>query len=397
MGKRKIKKKICVVTTSRADYGALRCLMRAIKNDKALTLQVIACGGHLLKEFGCTYKEIERDGYRVNKKVNMLLPKDDERSVIQSVGKGCYLFADVLQALKPDLLVILGDRFELISIATAALVYKIPLVHLSGGEVTEGAIDEAIRHAVTKMSVLHFPAAEAYRQRVIQMGENPKLVFNFGHLALDNVRQLKLLDRAALEKALNFKFYGPVAMVTYHPVTLEDKTAKQQVNNLMKAISAFDFQVIFTKANCDAGGREINRIIKKFCQRDKKKYKFFDNLGQLRYLSCLNNFDLMIGNSSSGMFEAPAFRLPVVNIGDRQRGRLRAKNIIDVDYAVKSIKRGIKKALSAKFKQQSKRAANPYEKKGVGNVAGRIKDKLKEVRLDGEVLKKKFYDINFKY
>jgi UDP-hydrolysing UDP-N-acetyl-D-glucosamine 2-epimerase len=389
------KRKICVITTSRADYGSLRCLMEEIRNDKALILQVIATGSHLLPEFGLTYKEIEDDGFRIDAKADMVLPSDDPISIVKSVGKGCYLFADVLAHLDPDIVALMGDRFELLSIAVTTLILKIPLCHLSGGEVTEGAIDDSIRHAVTKMATLHFPAAEPYRKRILQMGEDPRYVFNYGHIALDNVRKLRLFTQEELESAIDFKIRRPTAIVTYHPVTLEDNTAEAQITTLLSAIKSSDLQAVFTKSNCDTGGRLINKIINDFCNTDRLKYKFFDSLGQMRYLSCLNSLDLMIGNSSSGLYEAPSFRIPVVNIGDRQKGRLRASNVIDTDYSEDSIKEGIEKALSARFATIAAKTTNPYEKRGVSNVARRIKNKLKTIALNEDMLKKRFFDLHW--
>lgn len=370
--------------------------MKEIKNDRALDLQIIVTGNHLLSEFGLTFKEIINDGFRIDDKADILLRSDDELSIIKSVGRGCILLAEKIKKLKPDLIVIFGDRFELLSVAISALILKIPLVHLSGGELTEGVIDDAVRHAITKMSTFHFPATEAYRKRIIQMGEDPRHVFNYGHLGMDNVRGLKLLSREGLEKSLNFRLNGTIAIITYHPVTLENNTAGRQIGNLLKAIRCFKIKAIFTKANCDSGGRVINQRIKDFCNGHKQSYKFFDNLGRLRYLSCLKYFDVMVGNSSSGLYEAPSFYIPVVNIGDRQKGRLRAKNIIDVGYSVNEIKKGISKALSEKFQKKIADTTNPYGKRGVRNVAYCIKNKLKTLDLDEGIIKKRFFNIDFK-
>lgn len=392
------KRKICIVTTSRADYGSMSCIMREIKEDPALELITVVTGSHLLREFGLTYKEIIKDGFKIDRKVDMLLRKDDETSIVKSIGKGCILFSEVLRDLAPDIVVVLGDRFELLSIVSAAVVLKTPVAHLCGGDLTAGAIDEVIRHAVTKLSTYHFAASEPYRKRIIQMGENPSNVFNYGHPGLDNILELNLMTQEQLERSIDFKFGDEkIAIATYHPVTLEARTGRDQINNLLKAIKAFDIKVVFTKSNCDTGGREINGLIKTFCESNDKKYKFTDNLGQLRYLSCLKNFDLVIGNSSSGLSEAPSFGIPVVNIGDRQLGRLRSKNVIDSGYSVDMIKKAIKKGLSSSFRTVAKSAVNPYKKPGVKSAGKKIKEKLKKVSISPVILKKHFFDVEFEY
>ncbi len=323
-----------------------------------------------------------------------MLKTDDPVSIVRSIGRGCGLFARGLEELHPDIVVVMGDRFELLSIAAATLILRIPLAHLSGGELTEGAIDDSIRHALTKMATIHFPAAEPYRRRILQMGEDPRRVFNYGHIGLDNVRTMRFLKAEELEKAINFKIRRPTALVTYHPVTLENSSAADQMNVLLSVIKSSSINAIFTKANCDTDGRLINGLIRSFCDNDPDKYRFIDNLGQLRYLSCLKHLDLMIGNSSSGLYEGPSFKIPVVNIGDRQKGRLRALNIIDTNCSERAIKNGIRKALSPEFKETAAKTTNPYEKKGVLNVARKIKNKLKSITLHKQILKKKFFDFS---
>lgn len=388
--------KICVVTTSRADYGSMRCLMREIKNDRDLKLQLVVTGMHLLPEFGSTYKEILKDGFAIDHKVEMLISSDRQEDIVKSIGQGCIIFADVFKKLKPDWVVLFGDRFELLSGAITAMIEYIPIAHISGGEVTEGMIDDHVRHAITKMANVHFPAAEAYRKRIIQLGENPAYIFNYGHLGLDNIFQMRLLNTKELQRELNFEFTLSTAIATYHPETIGGRrTASQQIDNLLNAIKKTDINVVFTKANCDFDGRLINQRIQEFCVKNPARYRFFDNLGQLRYLSCLKNFDLMIGNSSSGMFEAPALGIPVVNIGDRQKGRLRSENILDVGYSEKEIKAGINTVLSAGFKQQLKNIDNPYGKSRSGSVGFRIKEKLKRLAGVDAIIKKKFFDVKF--
>lgn len=389
-----IKRKVCVVTTSRADYGLLYWLMNEIRNDAALVLQIVATGMHLSPEFGLTFKTIEEDGFTIDKKIEMLISSDREEAAIKSIGVGLISFADALNDLKPDMLVLLGDRYELMSTAVAALMYKIPIAHIHGGETSQGALDEAIRHAITKMASLHFPATETYRKRIIQMGENPEFVFNYGAPGLDNLYKKKLMDRHELQKYLDFDLSGKVSIVTYHPVTLENNTAERQISHILKAIKQSGIKAIFTQANADVYGRVIYEKIREFCAVNPNIAVLYDNLGQVPYLSCLRNIDLMVGNSSSGLIEAPSFRLPVVNIGDRQKGRIKAENVIDVGYSLREILTGIKRACSVEFREKIKNMKNPYSRYRDGNVSRRIKEKIKTVRLNNSLLKKKFHDMD---
>lgn len=367
--------------------------MKEIDNDPDLELQVIATGMHLSPEFGLTYREIERDGFKINRKVEMLLSSDTEVGVTKAIGLGCIGFADALYDLKPDILVLLGDRFEILSAAIAAMVAKIPIAHIHGGESTEGAFDEQIRHAITKMANIHFPVTDQYAKKIIQMGESPDLVFNYGAPGLDNIYRLSLMTKPELEKSLGFKFGEKTALVTYHPVTLEINSAEEQIINLLEAVKEFNLKVIFTKANADTYGRVINQKIEEFVKTNPEQYRLFESLGQIRYLSTLKYIDLMIGNSSSGLLETPSFKLPVVNIGDRQKGRIRAKNVIDVGYSKEEIKRGIEKALSVEFANYISDLINPYDKYADGKVSWRIKEKLKEIDLSNGLIKKSFFDI----
>ena len=395
MGTRSQKRKICVVTTSRADYGLLIWLMKEIREDISMELLIVATGMHLSPEFGNTFRAIEDDGFRINAKVEMLLSSDTDIGVVKSIGIGLLSFCEVLKDLDPDIIVVLGDRFELFSVAVAALILRIPIAHIHGGETSQGSVDEAVRHSITKMSAIHFPAAEAYRKRIIQMGEDPKRVFNFGAPGLDGMHRMKLLSRKELEKRLRFNLDGNIAMVTYHPVTLEEGTAERQIDDLLRAIRRSGLKAVFTKANADEQGRLINRKIQEFCDREPGTYRFYDNLGTLVYLSCLKHCTLMVGNSSSGLIEAPSFRLPVVNIGDRQRGRIRAANVIDVGYSEEEISKGIKKACSNPFRRGLLSLKNPYDTYGDGKTSYRIKESLKNIRITGELLKKGFFDIAF--
>ncbi|MGE5351527.1 MAG: UDP-N-acetylglucosamine 2-epimerase [Ignavibacteriales bacterium] len=386
------RRKICVVTTSRADYGLLYWLMKEIQNDEKLELQIIVSGMHLSPEFGLTYKLIEKDGFYINKKIHMLLSSDEDKAAIKAIGAGCFGYSDALEDLNPEILVLLGDRFELLSAAVSALLLKIPIAHIHGGETSQGAVDEAIRHSITKMSFMHFPATEEYRWRILQMGENPGNVFCFGAPGLDHIYKTNLLGRKELSEFLNFDLSGKVALATYHPVTLENNTAAEQIANILAVLEQTDLKVIFTKSNADSAGRLINQMIQEFCLANPSKYKFFDNLGQVGYLSCLKNLDLVIGNSSSGLTEAPSFRIPVINIGDRQKGRTKAENILDSENTVESIVKSIHYAFSATFLNKCKNTINPYGKYDDGNISQRIKETLKNITITGESLKKVFND-----
>lgn len=387
------KRKIAVVTSSRADYGLLFWLMKAIEQDAALELQVVATGMHLSHEFGLTHKIIENDGFRIDRKVEMLLSSDSPAAITKSIGVGCITFADALQELQPDMMVLLGDRFELLAPAISGVICKFPIVHIHGGETSQGAVDEAVRHAITKMAAIHFPATEKSRQRIIQMGEHPDTVFNHGAPGLDHLYRTELLSRERLEKQLAMNFDDGVALVTYHPVTRENNTSERQIDNLLAAVKTAKVKAIFSGANADAHGRIINSKILSFCQQDSSRYKFVENLGQRIYLSCLKHVDVLIGNSSSGLIEAPSFRLPVVNIGDRQRGREKAANIIDVGYSPEEIVKGIRQALSNEFKRSLTDLKNPYDKYADGRASERIKDSLKNISLSESLLKKAFYEL----
>jgi UDP-N-acetylglucosamine 2-epimerase (non-hydrolysing)/GDP/UDP-N,N'-diacetylbacillosamine 2-epimerase (hydrolysing) len=391
------KKKVCVVTGTRADYGLLYWLLNEIKQDDDLKLQLVVTGMHLSPEFGLTYKSIEEDGFKINDKIETLMSSDSEIAISKAVGLGCISFSESLKKLNPDMIVLLGDRFEILSSAISAMILKIPVVHLHGGETTQGLIDESIRHSITKIATYHFPATESYKKRIIQMGEKPDRVFNYGMAGLDNLYKLDLLSVKELENELNFKFDKKTAIVTYHPVTLESNTAEAQINSLLKAIDKTDIKVIFTKSNADTDGRIINKKIEKFVNKNPDKYIFIDNLGQLRYLSVLKYANLMIGNSSSGLTEAPSFKLPVVNIGDRQKGRVKAKNVIDCNYKTSEIVKSITKAISKEFNNSLKNMINPYDKYEDGKTSYRIKEKLKELNFENEIIKKDFYNINFNY
>ncbi len=385
-------RKICVVTGSRAEYGLLCWLMKEIKDDRELDLQIIATGTHLSPEFGLTYKIIEEDGFVIDEKVEMLLSSDTPVGVAKSIGLATIGFAGALDRLKPDILVLLGDRYEILAAAQAALVARIPVAHLHGGESTEGAIDEAVRHSVTKMAHLHFVAAEPYKKRVIQLGEDPDKIFVFGTPGLDSIKKIKLLSRDEFENAINFKLGKLNFLVTYHPVTLFSRLNHERaMKEIFKALDCFpDAKAIFTKPNSDTGGRIIALLIDEFVSRRPDKYVAFVSLGQLNYLSALKHIDVVIGNSSSGLIEAPAMKKPAVNLGVRQRGRLRASSVIDCAESCESIVMGVEKALSSDFQTKLDEVVSPY---GVGDASHRIKELLKKISLE-DILLKKFHDLS---
>jgi len=383
------KRKICVVTGTRAEYGLLYWLMKEIEADKELELQLIVTGMHLSPEFGLTYKEIEKE-FTINKKIEMLLSSDTSIGISKSMGLAQISFAEAYEDLKPDILVVLGDRYEIFSAVSSAMIANIPIAHLHGGETTEGAFDESIRHSITKMSHLHFTATNEYRNRVIQLGEHPNRVFNVGGLGIDNIKKLKLLSRNEFEESIGFKLNKKNILITFHPVTLENSTAKEQFQILLDVVDELEeTHIIFTKANSDTDGRIINSMIDEYVQKHKDKAVGFTSLGQLRYLSALQYIDAMVGNSSSGLIEAPSFKIGTLNIGDRQKGRIMADSVIDCEVDKKSILNSFQKLYSDEFQENLKSVVNPY---GSGGASLEIKNILKSVVLEN-ILKKKFYDL----
>ena len=382
-------RKICIITGTRAEYGLLRWVMQGIKDDPELTLQIIATGMHLSPEFGLTYRDIEKDGFQIDRKVEMLTSSDTAVGIAKSMGLGLIGFADALNELKPDLIVVLGDRFEIFSAVSAALVARIQIAHLHGGELTEGAFDDAIRHSITKMSHLHFVAAEEYRQRVIQLGEQPDRVFLVGGLGIDNIKRLKLLDREELEDSLDFKLGSKNLLITFHPVTLETATASEQMAQLLAVLAKLDdTQLIFTMPNADTDGRVLIKMVREFVAQHSNA-RAYTSLGQLRYLSCVSHVDGVIGNSSSGLAEVPSFRTGTINIGDRQRGRLRAASVINCEPTHQSIATALTKLYSIDFQKSLSNVTNPY---GDGGASEKVVEILKNHVLDGMV-KKTFYDL----
>ena len=385
-------RKICVITGTRAEYGLMRWVMQGIKDDPELTLQIIATGMHLSPEFGLTYREIEQDGFLIDRKVEMLTSSDTSVGIAKSMGLGLIGFADVLNELKPDLIVVLGDRFEIFAAVAAALVARIPVAHLHGGETTEGAFDEAFRHSITKMSHLHFVAADEYRQRVIQLGEQPKSVFLVGGLGIDVIKHTALLGREALEDSLDFQLGAKNLLVTFHPVTLESQSSAQQMSELLAALDQLgdDTHLIFTMANADNGSRELTRLVDDFVATHPNA-RAYASLGQLRYLSCMQQVDGVIGNSSSGLAEAPSLATGTINIGDRQRGRLKAQSVIDCVPQRLAILDAIRWLYTSDFRLSLQTMVNPY---GNGGASLKIVRVLREQTLDG-ILKKSFHDLKF--
>ncbi len=392
MGKNKIRK-ICIVSGSRADYGHLQSLMRACALDSAIKLQIIATGSHLSKEQGQTYRQIEKDGFVIAAKVNISKFDDSPHGITKRIGLACHGFVDTFARLNPDIVVVLGDRYEIFGATIAAYSTNHVIAHLHGGESSEGALDEGFRHGMTKMAHIHFAATEQYRQRIIQLGEQPKNVFNFGAPGLDALRTIAFLSKDELSATLKFDLSGRCAIATFHPATLERDSFLIHLKAVLTAVSASGLKVVFTKANMDAQGRIINKEVLRFCKTDPVRYRLVDNLGQQKYWSCLRSFDLMIGNSSSGIIEAPSFGLAVVNIGDRQKGRIHAKNIIDVPSESKAINKAIAKAFSPSFRRSLLGIKNPYERFTDGKTGQRIKEQLKCVNISGRILKKEFFNL----
>lgn len=387
-----MKRKICVVTGTRAEYGPLYWLIKFLHDDQDVELQLIVTGMHLSPEFGLTYKEIEKAGFKINKKIEMLLSSDSSVGILKSMGLAQIGFAEALEDLRPDIIVVLGDRYEIFSAVSAAMVSKIPVAHLHGGEATEGLIDEPIRHSITKMSHLHFTATEVYRNRVIQMGESPERVFNVGTPALDNVYRLELLDKSSFEESIDFKLNRKNIMITFHPVTLEDNTAEKQFKELLEALSTLEeTNFIFTKPNSDTNGRIIINLIDEFVAKHPEKACAFVSLGQLRYLSALKYVDVVLGNSSSGIAEAPSFKVATIDIGDRQKGRIKAESVISCEPTKDSIVEALELAFSEAFRNKLKDVKNPY---GEGGASQKIVEILKTYDYK-DILKKKFFDIKF--
>ena len=382
-------RRICVVTGSRAEYGILQGLIKEIQESQVLELQLVVAGMHLSPEFGLTYREIEQDGFRISRTVDMQLTSDTSVGIARSLGLGTIGFGEAFHALKPDLLVLLGDRFELLAAASAALVALIPIAHIHGGELTEGAYDDAIRHSITKMAHLHFTASEAYSSRVKQLGEQPTKVFCVGALGIDNIVRLPLLRKDEVEKYIGLSLKGKSLLVTWHPETLRPERTCEDFQNLLDVLRKYEsINIIFTKSNADNEGRRINQMIDEFVSLFPDNVVAYTSLGQLRYLSTLKYVSGVVGNSSSGIIEAPSLQKGTVNIGNRQLGRLRAKSVIDSQPDVTSIQNAIERLFSREFQSALPTVSNPY---GEGDVARKIVSVLETCSLDG-ILTKRFFD-----
>ena len=385
-----MKRKICIVTGTRAEYGLLTPLMKEIMKDEDLELQLIVTGMHLSPEFGLTYKTIEKD-FKIDKKIEMLLSSDTSVGISKSMGLAQISFAEAYEELKPDILVVLGDRYEIFSAVSTAMIYRLPIAHLSGGELTEGAIDDSIRHSITKMSHFHFVATEEYKNRVIQLGENPNTVYNFGEAGLDNIKILDLLSKNDFEKSIDFILDKKSLLITYHPTTLDDiNIIEKDFKIILEELDILDnTSLIFTKANSDEGGRLINKMIDDYVKLNNRKAICFTSMGQIRYLSALQYVDAVFGNTSSGIVEAPSFKIASINIGNRQKGRVQSSSILNCTNERESIKEAIIKLYNPKFQSKLKTTINPYKQE---NTSFKIKEILKNIKLK-EIIKKSFWDI----
>lgn len=384
-------KKVCVFTGTRAEYGLLKPLMKKIKEHKKMKLQIIVSGMHLSSEFGETYKEIEKDGFSIDEKIEILLSSDTKKATCKSMGLGMISYSDAIDRLKPDLMILLGDRFESFCIATAANIMNVPIAHLHGGESTQAQIDEFMRHSITKMSYLHFTSTEDYKKRVIQLGENPDRVFNVGAIGVENIKNIDLLDKKTLEDDLMFSIDDKTILFTYHPITLNNNQSKKDILEILDILDKFkDLKVIFTKANADSEGRIINACIENFI-KNKKNMVLFDSLGSVRYLSLLQYVKAVLGNSSSGILEAPSFGIKTINIGNRQKGRVKSESIIDIEII------DLYKTLESILNEDNNKLniKNPYYKENTtNNIIKIIEDFLFNKKIN---LEKKFYDIDFYY
>lgn len=353
-------KKIMVITSTRADYGLLKPVIKRINHSDKLSLCLVATGTHLLSEYGNTISEIENDGFKVNFKVDIMKFGTGKEQTVQTIAYTIQQFSKLFGSEKPDLALVLGDRYEIFAVASAASALSVPLAHISGGDVTVGAKDDFYRHCITKMSSLHFPSCEESRRRVIQLGENPKTVFNVGGLGDENIRNVPLLSLSGLEESLDFHPLEPFALITYHPETQKDTPPAEDMKSLLSALDKTELNLLFTKSNADAGGEEINEMVDEYCAKNSKRAKAFFSLGLKRYLSAMKYAKAVIGNSSSGVVETPSFGVPCVNIGERQKGRYIAENVICCSTSEKSIIQAVEKALSPQFEAMAKKAKSPY-------------------------------------
>ena len=384
-------KKVCVITGTRAEYGLLYWTLKALEKEPTIDLQICVTGMHLSPEFGLTYQQIEADGFTIDYKVETLLSSDTGTAIAKSIGIGTIGFADAFQQLQPDIILLLGDRYETLAAAMAAMTLCIPIAHCHGGESTEGSIDESIRHSITKMSHLHFTATDSFKKRVVQLGEQPDNVFNLGALGIENINRIKFLSKNEIEQKLNFSFLLKNYLVTFHPETLEKESSEVRFGKVLLALQELidkEILFIFTMPNADNDSRVIIKMINEFVNNHPKNSVVFTSMGQINYLSTLKYIDAVIGNSSSGLIEVPSFNIPTINIGDRQRGRIMAESVINCSVDKNQIKSAIQKANEKEFKQRESKQINPY---GTKNVSDKIVDILKKTKLS-DLLKKKFYN-----
>ena len=381
-------KKVTVFTGTRAEYGLLYWLLKDIKSDKELSLQLLVSGMHLSPEFGETYRQIEKEGFKIDEKIEILLSSDSAVGTAKSMGLGVLGFADALSRLSPDVLVILGDRFEALAAAQTAMILRIPVVHLHGGEITEGAYDDAIRHAITKLSYLHATSTEEYRQRVIQLGEAPERVFNVGAIGLDHLNRGTFMSVEELAASLHFPLQKPYVVVTYHPVTLADEEPTASFNALLEALDKYPgVQVILTYPNADDGGRKIIPLLEAYAAKQPQRVLAIPSLGQVRYLSAIKHAAAVVGNSSSGIIEVPSLDVPTVNIGMRQKGRLAATSVLHCDATTSAIHAALEVAFSRSYKAADAPVHNPY---GQGNASQQVISMLKNLKFTSV---KSFYDV----
>lgn len=384
-------KKICVVTGSRAEYGLLKPLLTELKDDQDIQLQLVVTGMHLKEKFGLTFNEISEDNFDFFEKIDIMPNSSDRNFLSYSLSQGIDKFSKFFSKNKPDLLIVLGDRFEILACSISAYFLNIPIGHINGGETTEGAFDEGIRHSISKMSYLHFPSTDLYRKRIIQLGESPERVYNVGGLFIDSIKNSDILSREDLENKTGITFQDKNLLVTYHPETLNDYP-NNSLDNLLKALEgSSNINYIFTAPNADPGNDEIFDKISSFVNRNQKRSILFKSLGHKNYISCLSQVDGIIGNSSSGITEAPYFKIGTINIGERQGGRIRSESIIDCDSSVESISKSIDILYSDDFQYKLKSLKNPY---GDGNAAYKILQIVKKLNLPKNI-KKKFFDISF--
>lgn len=392
-----MKKKICVITGTRAEYGLLKNLLKNIKEDNQLELQLIITGMHLSPEFGLTYKIIEKDGFEIKDKIEILLSSDTDNGINKSMGLAMISFSESYSRLKPDMVIVLGDRYEILAATIAAYVLKIPIVHISGGDITEGAYDDAFRHSITKMSYLHFPGTEKSKKRILQLGEEKDRIFNYGDVGVEKIIKTKLYSKEDLKKKLNIELEKKYFLIIMHSTTLDLLETQNQIKNLIKSLIKFeDYNFIFIKGNSDTNGREINNLIEKFHKKNINKVHIFTSLPIEEYLSLLKNSEGLVGNSSSGIIEAPALGVLSLNIGERQRGREQASTTINCGVSEEEITKGLEKLIERKRKLKEEKIENPYKSEYTSEkIVEIIKEYLfgkKEINL-----KKKFHDIEFKY